>query len=121
MPTQRAQRVTRRSSVSSPQNVPEPRPRYHQPSYPPVTEAARKRLLRARSIRAIAKRAGLHVLQSHGRMDPILPFAGGEYLRDLLKGSGLEVEWIPFGGGHAIPDGVLERLGPFVAEVSAPA
>ncbi|HEX6766556.1 MAG TPA: hypothetical protein VF103_13780 [Polyangiaceae bacterium] len=73
-------------------------------------------------IRALApKRAGLHVLQSHGRADPILPFAGGEYLRDLLRESGLDVEWMPFAGGHGIPDGVLERLGPFVAEISAPA
>jgi phospholipase/carboxylesterase len=64
-------------------------------------------------------RAGLRVLQSHGRMDPILPFAGGEYLRDLLQGAGLAVEWMPFGGGHGIPEGVLERLGPFVEAVSA--
>jgi phospholipase/carboxylesterase len=66
------------------------------------------------------KRAGLRVLQSHGRADPILPFAGGEYLCELLRSGGLEVEWIPFGGGHGIPDGVLERLGPFVSEVSGP-
>jgi phospholipase/carboxylesterase len=69
--------------------------------------------------RALApKRAGLKVLLSHGRMDPILPFAGGEYLRDLLAEAGLDVEWVAFGGGHGISDGVLERLGPFVAEVN---
>ena len=61
------------------------------------------------------------MLQSHGRADPILPFAGGEYLRDLLREGGLDVEWHEFGGGHGIPDGVLDRLGPFVAEVSATA
>jgi phospholipase/carboxylesterase len=73
-------------------------------------------------LRSLApKRAGMRVLQSHGRSDPILPFAGGEYLRDLLRDSGLDVEWVAFGGGHGIPDGVLERLGPFVAEVSATA
>ena len=72
--------------------------------------------------RPLAKgRAGLKVLQSHGRADPILPFAGGEYLRDLLREGGLEVEWVPFGGGHGIPDGLLDRLGPFVAELTAPA
>ena len=68
--------------------------------------------------RARPKRAGLRALVSHGRMDPILPFAGGEYLRDLLQSGGLVVEWIPFGGAHGIPDGVVDRLGPFVAEVS---
>lgn len=73
-------------------------------------------------LRALApKRAGLRVLQSHGRADPILPFAGGEYLRDLLREAGLDVEWIAFGGGHGVPDGVLERLGPFVSEVSGSA
>lgn len=68
-----------------------------------------------------ATRAGLRVIQSHGRSDPILPFAGGEYLRDLLREGGLDVEWLPFGGGHGIPDGILERLGPFVSEVTGQA
>jgi phospholipase/carboxylesterase len=66
------------------------------------------------------KRAGMRVLQSHGRADPILPFAGGEYLRDLLREAGLDVEWLAFAGGHGIPDAVVDRLGPFVAELSAP-
>jgi phospholipase/carboxylesterase len=73
-------------------------------------------------LRALApRRAGMRVLQSHGRADPVLPYNGGEYLRDLLREGGLDVEWIPFGGGHGIPDGVLDRLGPFVSEVTAPA
>jgi phospholipase/carboxylesterase len=68
--------------------------------------------------RALApKRAGLRVLLSHGRADPILPFAGGELLRDLFTDAGLEVEWVAFSGGHGISDGVLERLGPFVTEL----
>jgi phospholipase/carboxylesterase len=68
---------------------------------------------------AVTNRAGLRVLQSHGRSDPILPFAGAEYLRDLLRSGGLDVEFIPFSGGHGIPDGVLERLGAFVEGVTA--
>jgi phospholipase/carboxylesterase len=67
-----------------------------------------------------SKRAGLRVLQSHGRSDPILPFEGGEWLRDLLVGSGVNVEWVPFNGGHGIPSGVLERLGQFVTASAAP-
>ncbi len=67
-----------------------------------------------------AGRAGLPVLQSHGRSDPILPYAGAEWLRDLLEGSKLPVEWVPFNGGHGIPDAVLERLGPFVTRATAP-
>jgi phospholipase/carboxylesterase len=57
---------------------------------------------------------GLRVLQSHGRADPVLPFHGGEWLRDFLQGAGLAVEWVPFSGGHGIPDGVLDRLGAFL-------
>jgi phospholipase/carboxylesterase len=48
-------------------------------------------------------RAGLRVVQSHGHEDPILPFAAAEWLRDLLSGAGLEVEFLPFHGFHQIP------------------
>ncbi len=71
--------------------------------------------------RALAPaRAGLPVLQSHGRANPVLPFAGGEYLRDMLREAGLAVEWIEWNGGHGVPDGVIERLGPFIAATTAP-
>jgi phospholipase/carboxylesterase len=66
------------------------------------------------------KRVGLRVLQSHGRADPILPYEGAEWLRDVLVGAGLDVDWVPFNGGHGIPDGVLERLSAFVTAVAAP-
>jgi len=65
------------------------------------------------------KRAGLPVLQSHGRSDPILPYAGAEWLRDMLLGAGLDVTWLPFSGGHGIPAGVLDQLGPFIARATA--
>lgn len=63
-------------------------------------------------------RKGLPVLMSHGRSDPVLPFAGGVYLRDLLREAGLAVDFVEWGGGHGIPDGVLERLGPFLAALA---
>jgi len=65
------------------------------------------------------KRAGTPVLQSHGRADPILPYAGAEWLRDVLEGSRLKVEFFPFNGGHSIPSNVLERLGPFVVSATS--
>ncbi|HXN42494.1 MAG TPA: phospholipase, partial [Myxococcaceae bacterium] len=55
-------------------------------------------------------RAGLAVLQTHGRQDPLLPFAGAEALRDLLVEAGLSVEFLPFEGGHTIPRQALKRL-----------
>lgn len=48
------------------------------------------------------RRRGLRVLQSHGRQDPLLPYAAAEWLRDLLTASGLEVAFLPFTGGHTI-------------------
>jgi phospholipase/carboxylesterase len=65
------------------------------------------------------KRAGTPVLQSHGRSDPILPYEGAEWLRDLLEGSRLNVEFLPFNGGHSIPSSVLDRLGPFVVSATS--
>lgn len=56
------------------------------------------------------KRAGLPVLQSHGRMDPLLPFSIAERLRDELTKAGLAVKFIPFNGGHEIPGGALDGL-----------
>lgn len=64
-------------------------------------------------------RKGLKVLMSHGRSDPILPFAGGVYLRDLLLEAGLSVDFIEWNGGHGIPDSMLDRLGPFLAARAA--
>jgi phospholipase/carboxylesterase len=55
----------------------------------------------------------LHVLQSHGRADPILPFSTGEALRDLLVTSGAQVQWVPHPGGHEIPGVVLSALAAF--------
>lgn len=59
----------------------------------------------------MAARAGLPVLQSHGREDPILPFSLAEKLRDAFAAAGLDVTFIPFGGGHGVPPAVLGGLG----------
>jgi phospholipase/carboxylesterase len=61
-----------------------------------------------------ASRSGFRVLQSHGRSDPVLPFANAEALRDLMLQAGLKVEWLPSNGGHGITDGAVERLGAFI-------
>lgn len=57
------------------------------------------------------------VLQSHGRMDPLLAFAHAERLRALLEESGLPVTWIPFNGQHEIHGGVLDAAGEFLERV----
>lgn len=59
-------------------------------------------------------RAGLPVLQSHGRMDPLLPFAIAERLRDELSKAGLAVKFLPFNGGHEIPGSAFDALDAFL-------
>jgi phospholipase/carboxylesterase len=60
-------------------------------------------------------RAGLPILQSHGRVDPILRFDAAERLRDLFTEAGSPPEWVPFDGPHAIPLVVLRKLAQFLA------
>jgi phospholipase/carboxylesterase len=57
------------------------------------------------------RRKGLSVLQSHGRQDPILPFADAVALRELLEQAGLKVDFLAFDGPHTIPEAALDRLG----------
>ncbi|MBI3202191.1 MAG: hypothetical protein HYZ29_11655 [Myxococcales bacterium] len=56
------------------------------------------------------KRKGLCVVQSHGRLDPLLPFSIAERLRDELTSAGLEVTFVPFNGGHEIGGSVIDAL-----------
>lgn len=64
-------------------------------------------------------RAGLPVLQSHGRADPVLSYELAEKLRDELTAAGLAVEFQAFNGGHGIPDGAVSALSQLVARVTA--
>jgi len=64
-------------------------------------------------------RAGLPVLQSHGRTDPVLSYEIAEMLRQELSSAGLEVEFVTFNGGHGIPNGAVEALGKLVTRATA--
>jgi phospholipase/carboxylesterase len=61
---------------------------------------------------ALGKRK-LHVLQSHGRGDPILPFAIAEELHRTLVAAGSDASFIHFQGGHEIRPNVLDAIGRF--------
>lgn len=52
----------------------------------------------------------LHALVTHGRRDPVLPFEGGEALRDMLTAAGATVEWLAHDGVHEIPPPALRRV-----------
>ena len=58
--------------------------------------------------------AGRPVLQTHGRMDPVLPYEGAEMVRDTLAAAGLRVDFRPFMGGHTIPPEALAALPGFL-------
>ncbi|MDF3070086.1 MAG: putative Carboxylesterase [Polyangiaceae bacterium] len=65
------------------------------------------------------RRAGLRVLQSHGRADPVLAYAIAEKLRDGLGDAGLSVRFVPFNGGHGIPPVVVNELAELLQSVRA--
>jgi phospholipase/carboxylesterase len=62
-------------------------------------------------------RRGLRVLQSHGDRDPMLSFDAAVELCGTMRDAGLEVDWVPFRGGHEIPLPVLEGLSAFIRRV----
>ncbi|HVJ87870.1 MAG TPA: hypothetical protein VM452_19560 [Caulifigura sp.] len=63
-------------------------------------------------------RAGLRVVQSHGRQDPILPFVAAEWLRDALTTAGLGVEFLPFNGPHTISQPAIEATVRLLADLT---
>ncbi|WP_170319372.1 alpha/beta hydrolase [Polyangium spumosum] len=58
----------------------------------------------------------LSALVSHGRRDPLLPFGRAEILRDMMTTAKARVTWVPHGGAHEIPQGVVSALGTFAKE-----
>ena len=57
------------------------------------------------------------VFQSHGRQDPILPFAGAELLRDLLMKNDHAVEFETFDGPHTISGTGIASAAKLIAKV----
>jgi phospholipase/carboxylesterase len=62
----------------------------------------------------LPKRKDLPVFQSHGTLDEILAYVMAERLRDEFVRARLRVEWVPFRGGHEIPEPVLKKLSAFI-------
>ncbi|MEZ6045373.1 MAG: hypothetical protein R3C11_07270 [Planctomycetaceae bacterium] len=67
--------------------------------------------------RLAPQRAGLKVIQSHGQLDPILPYEGAVLLNDMLTEAGLDVDFIPFMGVHTIPDAGLKAFVQFLVKL----
>ena len=73
-------------------------------------------LARAEWNERIARRTTLPVFQSHGRMDPLLPFEVAEQLRQLFEDAGAKVTFVPFHAEHTIAPEVLQRLAAWLKE-----
>lgn len=54
---------------------------------------------------------------AHGRNDGVLPFAVMERFQERIKAAGLNVTWLPFDGGHDIPDEVIGAVNLFLAGI----
>lgn len=65
-----------------------------------------------------SKHPGLKFFQSHGTMDPLLPFALAERLDALLNESGLDGMLYSFRGGHEIPPAVLREWSSWLRQFS---
>ena len=62
-------------------------------------------------------RAGVApVLLSHGREDPVVPFAASQAVLKQLHASGNRAELLAFEGGHTIDASVLPPIGAFVRQ-----
>lgn len=59
----------------------------------------------------------LRVVQTHGRIDPILPIEGAESLRELLEKAGHRVAYHEFNGPHTIPMEGLQLAAQLIADV----
>jgi phospholipase/carboxylesterase len=64
-----------------------------------------------------AGRRHLPIFIAHGRNDSVLPFERMERFQARLKAFGLNVTWMPFEGGHGIPDDVVVGMNAFVRNV----
>ena len=70
---------------------------------------------RRRWAASMPARRAVPVFLSHGRRDPLIPFATAARLSQMLHTAGYEVDEMSFDGGHEIPPDVRRRLAVFVA------
>ncbi len=64
-----------------------------------------------------ATKAGLRVVQSHGRADPVLPFEGAELLKSMFAEHHLENAFFEFPGQHTIPPQAITAAANLVADL----
>ena len=68
-------------------------------------------------VKGLPRRKGLPVFIAHGRQDQVLPFDASARLVRHMQAAGLDVTWVPFDGGHHMPDEVVTALNRFLVRV----
>lgn len=63
-------------------------------------------------------KSGLRVIQTHGRIDPVLPYVGAELLKEMFEEHGIETDFTGFQGQHTIPREAIEKASRMIAEVA---
>lgn len=56
----------------------------------------------------------VQVLISHGRADEKMPFSDSEDLRKALDAASVRIRWLPFEGGHTVPDEAIVETKAFL-------
>ncbi len=62
-------------------------------------------------------RGKLSVLQTHGQIDPILPYSGGQLLHQMFSENKFDAEFIPFMGQHTIPREGIDKAAALISDL----
>jgi len=65
----------------------------------------------------VLKRKGMKVMQTHGKQDPLLPFALGSRLKDFFEKNGMDLSFTAFSGGHTIAPQSIGDLVAFLLQI----
>jgi phospholipase/carboxylesterase len=68
---------------------------------------------------AVKRRRELRVVQTHGTLDPILPFAAATWLRDMFVDAGIDLRFASFPGPHTIAGEGIRLTADLLARVIA--
>ena len=68
---------------------------------------------------AAARNKKLTIVQSHGTVDPILPFVGALALREMFELTGQDVNFVEFNGQHGIPAEAVTAALELIVKVAA--
>lgn len=65
----------------------------------------------------LGERKDLAIFQSHGLLDPVLPFEAAEKLSEIFQKHQNIAEFHPFQGGHEIPAPIIGSLSKFLTQI----